>query len=159
MENKFTFAEKSHKYYLNGKPLTGITTILGVIAKPFLIQWSADEAVKYIDNALTEQVKNNNEGNLLEWLGENWPQVMKEAREAHRKKKEDAGQKGIDVHALIEERIKGAIKNNDGFIDPEGIDENEQVQHFLSCDLSTFSIKRSIGDLSFPIQAPCVMGH
>ena len=40
----YQFSEEGHLHILDGKALTGVTTILGVIAKPALIQWSADEA-------------------------------------------------------------------------------------------------------------------
>lgn len=123
MENNFTFNEKEHLYELDGKPLTGVTTILNVIAKPALIQWAASEAVNYVCNNIEE---------LITATKERQDELLKEAKTAHRRKKEDAGQKGTDVHALIEERIKGAIKNNDGYFDPQGIDENTQVQHFLN---------------------------
>ena len=48
MEKKeFRFDEKKHRYYLDGKSMTGCTTVLGVIAKPALIQWAADHAAAY----------------------------------------------------------------------------------------------------------------
>ena len=46
MSDEFVFDEKEHAYFLNGKPMLGCTSVLGVIAKPALIQWAANEAVK-----------------------------------------------------------------------------------------------------------------
>ena len=46
-KKEFTFDEKRHRYYLDGKAMTGCTTVLGVIAKPALIQWAADKAAAY----------------------------------------------------------------------------------------------------------------
>ena len=45
--DNFTFDEARHLYKLDGKPLTGVTTILGVLAKP-LTQWAANCAVDHL---------------------------------------------------------------------------------------------------------------
>lgn len=89
----FTFDEKNHRYTLDDKPLTGVTTILGVIAKPALIQWSANQSCQYVK----EHLKN------LEDLDK----VLAEAKNAHRKKKEKAGDLGTLAHEWIEAHIKG----------------------------------------------------
>ena len=121
---KFEFDEKTHKYLINEKPATGVTTILGVIAKPALISWSARMASDYVLNNLKDL-------NDLE-------RVCEEAKNAHRKTKEEAGQKGTDVHAEIEEIIKWAIKNNKGVI--TGINpESKQVENFIA-----WSIKNKV---------------
>ena len=136
MENKYTFHEKGHRHLLNGKPLTGITTVLNVISKPFLIPWAVNMAVEYIDKTLNEEIeKQSNETDLLEWLMENWKRILKEAKVAHTKKKEDAGQKGTDVHAICEGIIKEAIEQQGGIIHPIHKSENTdnpQVLHFLN---------------------------
>lgn len=93
---KFEFNEKAHRYTLDGKPLTGVTTILGVIAKPALIQWAADQATSYVKQNLKDIAELDD--------------VLKEARIAHRKKKKEAGDIGTEVHNAIESYIK------DGFM-------------------------------------------
>ena len=74
MTNKFIPKEKGydfddtgkrHAHYINGKRATGVTTILGVIAKPALIAWSARMAVDYIEGKekeILEIYKDGNEG-------------------------------------------------------------------------------------------------
>ena len=114
--NKFTFDEKKHLYYLDGKPLTGCTTVLSVIAKPTLIQWAANMAVDYIQEIFTSGKDLNDD-------------IFKEARTVHRKKKEKAGSVGTDTHKIIEYLIKFAITNNQGFLS-EGVDENKLVENF-----------------------------
>lgn len=120
---RFTFDEKLHLYTLDGKPLTGCTTVLGVIGngQGALIQWAANMAIGYI--------KDNYKGQLTE-------ELLKEAKFAHRKKKEDAGQKGIDVHAVLEGRIKEAIKESNGFIQGHELNEEKQVSNFIDWALS-----------------------
>ena len=114
-----TFEKMGHKYFLDDKPLTGVTSVLSVIAKPSLIQWAANEAVNYIEKILSETIA----GKEIDWAS-----VLQEARVAHRRKKEEAGMKGTGVHLLIEEMIKGVI----------GVDEyefresaNPQIRHFI----------------------------
>jgi CRISPR/Cas system-associated exonuclease Cas4 (RecB family) len=109
MENKYKFEEGRHIHTLNGKPLMGVTTVLGVINKPMLIQWSANMAVDYIkDNWFDKHV-----------ITEGWEEVLKEARTAHRKKKEKAGDWGTAVHKAIEEWIK--LKKEEPELDKTGM--------------------------------------
>ena len=79
--NKFTFDPKTHSYYLevNGekKRMTGVTTILGVISKPFLIPWAANMAVDYIEKFFKEND---------EFKDETLAEVLTEARKAHSQK-------------------------------------------------------------------------
>lgn len=123
----FEFMEDGHAYYLDGVRLTGVTTILGIIAKPVLIGWAAGEVTKYIQ----EHAPQDNDGVYL--VDDN---CLQEAKVAHRKKKEDAGDKGKEVHATIESIIKDALQNSKGVIVPENISDavkvNDQVRHFIS---------------------------
>ena len=91
-----------HDYFLkkNGelKPLTGITTVLSVIAKPSLIPWAA--------NMVADHIREH-----AEWQSIKFPEpqreylvsesLLEEARKAHSKKKEEAAQKGTNIHAWI----------------------------------------------------------
>lgn len=122
MTDNFQFDDKKHVYTLDGKRLYGVTSVLGVIAKPALIGWSAKM--------------------VTEWINENCPtndsgvfQVTKAdleiAKNAHRKKKEEAGDVGTDVHALCEEQIKMAIATNQGYLTLLKMPENPMVQKFI----------------------------
>lgn len=115
----YHFDEKKHVHTLDGKPLYGVTTVLGVIAKPALIQWSANMAVQYIKDRATD-VDIDTLINV----------VIPEAKYAHRKKKEDAGLSGTDIHNMIEEYVKTAIDNYNGII-IEDEHENKQIDNFL----------------------------
>jgi hypothetical protein len=88
----YKFDKKNHIHTLDDKPLCGITTVLGVISKPFLIQWSANMACEYVEKNLKDL--------------KDLPEVLKEAKVAHRKKKEKAGDWGTQVHEAVEEWIK-----------------------------------------------------
>ena len=95
--------------------MTGVTTILGVIAKPQLIKWSADMAVDYIK----ERVHNVDIDTL-------YNEVLVEARSAWTKKRDDSADLGKAVHSEIEQYIKCKIAGIDWFTD------NPQVQHFIN---------------------------
>jgi hypothetical protein len=109
----FKFDKDNHYYTLDDKRLYGVTKVLGVIAKPSLIQWAADETVKYIRDNCGKQSYN---GKLTEFYASVTDKLLDEAKVAHRKKKESAGDVGHDVHADIEDMIKNAIHHTDGFI-------------------------------------------
>ena len=97
----FIFNEKAHRYYLDGKPLTGVTTILSVLAKPALIQWAANMAVTYIE-------ENGQFIDVDPYLGILCTKdLLKEAKTAHRRKKEEAADVGTLAHKWIEDWING----------------------------------------------------
>ena len=91
----YTYQEKGHKHMWDGKPMTGVTTILSVIAKPALINWAANTAVDYIAEHLSEL----SDQELAD-------SILSEARKAHTRKKEAAGDIGKLVHSAIEEFVK-----------------------------------------------------
>jgi hypothetical protein len=109
IKNKmYEFNKEKHLHILDGKRLTGTTTILGVVNKPMLIQWAANQAVEYIrSNMLT-----SGESTAIIPLN-----VLEEAKTAHRKKKEAAGDWGTTLHALIENFAKNGTAPTEG-IDP-----------------------------------------
>jgi len=125
---EYRFNEKGHLHELlvdgEWKALTGCTTILAVLAKPALIQWSANMAVEYIKDELYEKSlmppKNMLDG------------IFERAKSAHRKKKEEAGQKGTDIHFEAENLVKGAIQANKGIIGTDTKSEIPQIQHFIN---------------------------
>lgn len=100
-EKQYSFNREKHVHTLGGKPLHGVTTVLGVIAKPALIQWAANMAVDYIrDNPLLIQA------DQMDGVIATSEQILEDARYAHRRKKEKAGDWGTAVHEAIEYWIK-----------------------------------------------------
>jgi hypothetical protein len=117
--SRYTFDEKKHMHTLDGKPLMGVTTVLGVINKPMLIQWSANMAVDFIESHKTDAHFNMSTGIGSISFDMGFDELLKEARVAHRKKKEAAGDLGTELHAKIELVILRAIQENNGFITEE----------------------------------------
>ena len=125
MTTNFTFDPKAHVYTLDGKPMTGMTTILGVLGKPALVPWAARMACDYIrDNAmvLSESVEQT-------YLATE--AILKEAQVAHAKKKTDAATKGTDTHAEVERYINFCIKESGGIPNPV-------EPHFKGCGIDSF---------------------
>src|SRR3990167_766857 len=129
---EFIFDEKKHVYTLDGKKLYGITNILSVISKPALIQWAANEAVKYIDNNrdLFTEGRGKPPKEYLVLDPEKFSVILGEAKTAHRKKKEDAADAGTNIHSKIEEYIELMITDQDG--KPHSLNiENNTIQQFI----------------------------
>lgn len=101
----FYYNDATHAYYFNGKRMTGITTILGVLAKPNLYGWYARMAVEFVESGVGKLI--NAEG-WLDMVG--FKALLEEAKGAGNKKKEAAGTHGTDAHKLVEHWIKGAIQ-------------------------------------------------
>lgn len=126
-QGKYRFEEARHIHQFNKdgewKPLIGVTTALSVINKPALIQWSANMAVDYIEANFpkVEEVM----------AGFKFSDLFKEARTAHRRKKEEAGQKGTDVHAEVESLLKRIMEASGGIIEAGEKSDIPQVQKFI----------------------------
>jgi CRISPR/Cas system-associated exonuclease Cas4 (RecB family) len=98
----YAFDEGEHCHTLDGVPLHGVTTVLSVIAKPALIQWAAGMAADHA-SACIESGKAYTEDELAA--------IFKEAKVAHRKKKEAAGDVGSEIHHAVEQWIAtGEVK-------------------------------------------------
>ncbi len=122
---------KNHYYYADAegkKKYTGVTTVINVLAKPALIGWAARMAAEHI-----QAVMERGEPITAD--------VITEAKNAHQKKKEAAGEAGTDAHTLVEEYIKILLDKNGGRPDmsigiPETIEKfeawaRENVDHFI----------------------------
>ena len=112
-----------HDYFYDGKRMTGCTTILNVIAKPFLIQWAANMAVDYV----IEKCKNAPDEmtmrlHIAEWLIE--------ARTAHRRKKEKAGDWGTEMHLWVENCINSIIEGKEPLELPKDEKQIECAKNF-----------------------------
>lgn len=141
----YSFNKEKHIHTLNDRPLMGVTTILSVIAKPALIQWSANMACDYILKKF-EEIKYPVaiDEQIYEWI--------KDARSAHRKKKESAGDWGTSVHLAIEEWIK---ENKEPSLDEKGTEVFNKFKEwaikenvkFLESEKHVYSEKLWIGGI------------
>ena len=111
----YSFKETGHQHLWDGKRMTGVTTVLGVIAKPALIGWAAGQAAEYVaQNWKPDTTYSRDDIN----------QVLTDARKAHTKKKEAAGDVGKLVHSACEEWIKDKTEPT---LDEQGM---KMFEHF-----------------------------
>lgn len=104
---KLDFDPVKHRYYINGDYAYGVTTALGIIAKPQLIPWAARMAGEYVKENLVPGV-------ALDEI--EIQKLVKEATSAHRNRKEGAADAGTYVHNWIEDYVNG--KNPDMPVSP-----------------------------------------
>lgn len=124
---KFEFRESDHAYLYEGKRMTGITSIIGVLAKPALIGWAARMSVEHIQTNLSyKRMKLLRKGYVI--VKE---KILLEALNAHTRKKEIAGEHGTDAHALVEEWIKWDIENPAGILTEETGKKFEPIMKFM----------------------------
>lgn len=107
----FTFNPDTHVYKLDGKRMTGVTTILGVINKPALIGWAANMACDYVLEHAEKCEPKEGSDEQIYWINADH---IEDARKAHTRKKDARAMEGGDVHSLIEAYIKGLIEKNKG---------------------------------------------
>jgi len=88
------FSSCNHRYYWGGEYVPSVTTILGRLAKPMLIQWAANCAVDHIERALA---------NGSEDMGF----ICQEARAAHATIRDAAGDVGTMVHEIARRILLG----------------------------------------------------
>lgn len=97
-----SFNKEKHEYLIDGKKATGVTTIIGVLAKPALIGWAAKMTTGWIKENCEVEVEH---GRYMVSLDE-----LELAQGAHNRRKEEAGSHGTDTHALVEEWINNCLK-------------------------------------------------
>ena len=113
-EGKHTveFTEGNHRYKVDGEYKKGVTTILGILDKPGLVQWASNKACDWIRLNSKVTKESDGDGGVKYSVSES---DLKEARYAHRTLKDNSAEIGKRVHKWIEEHIKG----NDTPIDDE----------------------------------------
>lgn len=91
-----TFNEASHRYKLDGKPVTGVTTILGGgIPKPALVWWAPGVVAKWVTDPA-------NADKLTELLAGDTDQSVKFMQALPNKERDIAAERGTEVHDLAE---------------------------------------------------------
>lgn len=92
------FNSNGHRYTIGDRECVGVTTVLQTLSKPALIPWAVKMTTDYIADAW----KSGKAYDEIEIQN-----TIKEAKMAHRKKKEDAGNLGTLIHKWLENYING----------------------------------------------------
>lgn len=115
--SRLQFDAKKHAYTLDGKLLSGVTSVIdGTSSKQALIQWAANMAIDYVienGNYVENPIEDN--GELIDGgFYQIYAGALEQARTAHTRRKESAGQKGTDTHALVEKYVLDCISRHGG---------------------------------------------
>ena len=90
------FKESSHRYRLDGKPVTGVTTILnGGIPKPALVWWAGGVVAKFVADP-------DNADKVAELLAGDQDSAVKFLQLLPNKERDSAAERGTEVHDLAE---------------------------------------------------------
>lgn len=168
--NRYKFIDEKgeHLHTLDGRPLVGTSTALGVMAKP-LTYWAAGLALEKFGwspiNDKKTKKKFPREQRLLlakpkfeEVKGldlEKYLDLLDEGYYAHTKKLKDTATQGTDMHAQLEDYVKHAISSGDfeyaGDFEPVKIFSEwakGRVKRFLWSELHSYSEKHWLGGIS-----------
>ncbi|WP_440102463.1 hypothetical protein [Glutamicibacter mishrai] len=106
-----TFNEASHRYKLDNKPVTGVTTILGGgIPKPALIWWAPGVVAKWVTDPA-------NADKLAELLAGDTEQSVKFLQTLPNKERDSAAERGTEVHDLAEKlATTGEVEAPEGLV-------------------------------------------
>jgi len=97
---KVQFEPIEHKYTLDGKPLTGVTSILAVIGKPHLIKWAVKLQHEYI---LENATKKGAEYSVTK-------DILDKAKLQSDIVRDEAGARGTEVHNQVDNYIKHSVQ-------------------------------------------------
>lgn len=90
------FKESTHRYKLDGKPVTGVTTILnGGIPKPALVWWAGGVVAEFVSDP-------DNAGKVAELLAGDREDSIKFLQLLPNKERDAAAERGTEVHDLAE---------------------------------------------------------
>lgn len=174
MEQGYLFSKADHLHTLNGKPLTGTSSVMDVVAKP-LTWWASGEAVKTLGwTPKTEYVNGkprtlpkeprvetarqflvNVIGNLLS-DGVGYLELLDTAYGAHASSLKKSAGKGKDLHSELEKYVKYCIEKNEGApanVKSEDIQEFidwacDNVEEFLWSEMHTYSEEHWLGGIT-----------
>lgn len=133
---KYEFNNKEHLHLLDGKPLTGTSSVGNVLAKN-LVWWSAElsavecleigEKIPTIREEYETACKSSDKKKAIDALQKKYP-IFKKARFAHFDKKNKTAKEGTDLHAELERYVKHVMKTGD---DTGPLDMAKQIIPFV----------------------------
>lgn len=104
-KHDLTFTAGNHRYRVDGAYKQGVTTILSkVLAKPALMLWPMNMALKYIQ---TNHAAYAGADGII--TAEAIERMCKEAEAAHRKRADAGADTGSRVHELVEQYLLGNV--------------------------------------------------
>lgn len=112
------FDEKRHIYSVGKKKAWGTTSIIGVLDKPALLYWVANQTIGFIEKTLVP-------GKSLDELEIKW--MLDEAKKAFRVRRDKAADIGTLVHEWLERYIKAGVNKEK----LPALPTNKEMRHCL----------------------------
>lgn len=97
MSNGLKFNEKVHGYWLDGKRVPGVTTIIGVLNKPAIAKWAASQVAEYVADH-REAIEHLYEAGRGPMVGA--------LKETPWQKRDDAAERGSKLHDYAERLLR-----------------------------------------------------
>ena len=156
----YKFDNEEHLHLLDGKALTGTSSVGNVLAKN-LTWWAAElsaieclevgEQIPTIRAEYEEACASGDKKKAIDALQKKYP-LFKKARFAHFAKKNDSAKKGTDLHAQLENWVKwkmGKCKLElyDPKIEPFIKWANENVKEFIASEANCYSERLWVGGI------------
>jgi hypothetical protein len=163
ISDRYSFNESEHIHTLDGKPLVGTSSVMGIVAKP-LTWWASAEAVKtlgwthpkYTNNAARETAAAKIKTVIEKQTLTDYIKLLDDAYAAHSKTLSSSATKGKNLHAQLEKYVKFCIKKNEG--SPMNVKDEliqdfiewsiENVDQFLWSEMHVYSEVHWLGGIS-----------
>lgn len=149
------YTDRGHRYQVTykGKPVlgtVGCTTVVGILDKPQLLQWAANQTNETWVTGLSE-AKTIDELTISK--------LAKEAPVAWRVRRDSAGDLGTIVHGVIEDYIKARIANSEVPESPMNPQVNRAYLDFLqwakSADVTFVASEKKVYSLKHNVAGTC----
>lgn len=174
MEQGYLFKDEKgeHLHLLDGKPLTGTSSVFEIVAKP-LTWWAVGEGLKTMgwtpifeyrgskkipaDKAKRLEAATAFKTGVLDTFGgQEYLNALDVAYYAHSKRKNEAASKGKDLHSKLEKYVKYSIAKNNSVpavVKDEDIQDFidwsvEHVEKFLWSEMHTHSREHWVGGIT-----------
>lgn len=121
-----SFNKEKHEYLIDGVRATGVTSVIGVLAKPALIGWAARMAVETLGKAI-ESYRIDDEN--YKFTYEQRDTFLEAAKSAHAQKRDKAAEHGTDTHSLVESYINLCLVKEGKPVQP--VATNTDIQKFI----------------------------
>lgn len=166
---KYSFDNQKHIHSVDGKPLCGTSTIMGVVAKP-LTWWASGLACEkfgwtnkgnaqkgWTPKQLRLQKAKEKLAEIRNLSDEQYLELLDDAYKAHSVKLDTSAQKGTDMHAELEAYVNECLKNEGkpfeytGDFEPVQIFSkwaNEKVKRFIYSEVYCYSETLWVGGIS-----------
>jgi len=119
--NRYSFDEVNHIHTLDGKPLSGTSSIVGVLNKPGLTWWASGKALEPLGWTPTKEAKSKRGicaiaklGEIKKMHGEEYLELLDKCYRNHKDSLDKSADKGIDLHADLENFIKWRMAGSPG---------------------------------------------